>query len=76
LQKIGCYRPTPFKMNLAPEIQTDQKRTGKLGLQLFFSFPCTFFLGMVTPLILAHLDPFVLGNSLKSLQDLDRALLI
>ncbi len=26
LEKSGCYKPTPLKMNLVPEIRTDQKR--------------------------------------------------
>jgi hypothetical protein len=25
-QKLGCYKPTPLRMNLAPEIRTDWKR--------------------------------------------------
>jgi hypothetical protein len=43
------------------------KETWKLYLQLFFSFPSSFFLGMVTPLHLAHLHSLVSSNSLGRL---------
>jgi hypothetical protein len=26
-KKLGCYKPTPLKMNLIPEIQIDRKRS-------------------------------------------------
>jgi hypothetical protein len=43
------------------------KKSWKPCLQLFFSFPTSFFLGMVTPLHLAHLDFLVPRNSLGRL---------
>jgi hypothetical protein len=41
------------------------KEIRKLCVEFFFSRPCSFFLGMMAPLYLAHLDPLVLSNSLR-----------
>jgi hypothetical protein len=37
-RKSGCYKPTPLKMNLVPEIRTDQKR----NLEILLSTPLLF----------------------------------
>jgi hypothetical protein len=31
-EKSRCYKPTPLKMNLVPEIRTDQKRNLEIVL--------------------------------------------
>ena len=38
-QKLGCYKPTSLKMNLVPEIQTDQKRNLEIRLSTPLPFP-------------------------------------
>jgi hypothetical protein len=38
LEKSRCYKPTPLKMNLVPEIQMDQKR----NLEILLSTPLLF----------------------------------
>jgi hypothetical protein len=37
--KTGCYKPTPYKMNLVPEIQTDQKRNLETWPSTLLHFP-------------------------------------
>jgi hypothetical protein len=39
LEKSGCYKPTPLKMNRAPEIRTDQKRNLEILLSTLLLFP-------------------------------------
>jgi hypothetical protein len=39
LQKIGCYKPTPLKMNLILEIRMDQKRNLETLPSTLFLFP-------------------------------------
>jgi hypothetical protein len=39
LEKSGCYKPTPLKMNLVPEIRTGQKRNLEILLLTLFLFP-------------------------------------
>jgi hypothetical protein len=71
------WAPTPpLKWISSPRFGRIGKETWKFCLQLFFSFPSNFFLGMVVPLHFAHLDLLVLSNSLRCFQNLDRILLI
>jgi hypothetical protein len=39
LEKSGCYKPTPLKMNLVPEIRTDRKRNMEILLSTPLPFP-------------------------------------
>jgi hypothetical protein len=39
LQKSGCYKPTPLKMNLVPEIQTGRKRNLEILLLTLLLVP-------------------------------------
>jgi hypothetical protein len=63
-----CYQPTPLKMNLVLEIQTDQKRNLEILPSTLLPFPCSFFLGMMAPLhlaILIFLFRITLSNNSK-----------
>jgi hypothetical protein len=39
LRKIGCYKPTPLKMNLVPEIQTGGERNLETLSSTLLLFP-------------------------------------
>jgi hypothetical protein len=71
--KTGCYNPTSLKMNLA--LERNRKEIQKLCLQFFFSLPSSFFLGVVSPLHLAHPD-LISGEPLGRVQNPDMILLI
>ena len=47
---LGCYKPTPLKINLVLEIRLVPKDMGKLLLQSIFALPCSFFYSVSTPL--------------------------
>jgi hypothetical protein len=76
LQKSRCYEPTPLEWILSSRFGWIRKETWKLRLELFFPFPGSFFLGVVTPLHLAHPDLLVSSNPLWCFKNLDRILLI
>ena len=63
IEYLGCYKPTPLKMNLALEIRVGQKiGVGDL-CEDHLSFPGGFVLGMVAPLNFAKLDNLAAGDS-------------
>ena len=73
---LGCYKPTPLKMNLVLEIRLAPKQMGKFFLQSIFTFPCSFFYSVSAPLDSANPYFGVSGPPYDSVQNLDRYLLI
>jgi len=51
---LGCYKPTPLKMNLVLEIRLASKQMGKLLIQSVFAFPHSFFYSVSAPLNYAN----------------------
>ena len=47
---LGCYKPTPLKMNLVLEIRLAPKEMGKLLLEGIFVFPRSFIYSVSAPL--------------------------
>src|SRR3954469_24108696 len=63
-------------MNLVLEIRLASKELRVVLLQIFFTLPSCLLFGVVIPPNLAQLDRLGAGNSLGSLEDLHRLLLI
>src|SRR3954469_10640137 len=63
-------------MNLVLEIRLASKELRVVLLQIFFTLPSYLLFGVVIPLNLAQLDRLGAGNSLGSLNDLHRFLLL
>jgi hypothetical protein len=72
----GVTNLLPLKWISSSRFGRIEKETWKFHLHFFFSFPCSFFLGVVTPLHLAHPDLLVSSNPLWCFQHLDRVLLV
>ena len=73
---LGCYKPTPLKMNLVLEIRLIPKQVGKFLLQGVFAFPCRFFYSVSAPLDSAYPYFRVSGPSGDSVENLDWYFLI
>ena len=73
---LGCYKPTPLKMNLVLEIRLAPKQVGKFLLQSVFTFPRRFFYSMSAPLDSANPYFGVSRPPGDSVQNLDRYLLV
>ncbi len=56
-KKLGCYKPSPLKMNLVLEIRwLRTEEGGEIISKLILSFPSGFLLGVITPLDLTEFN--------------------
>jgi hypothetical protein len=56
-KKLGCYKPSPLKMNLVLEIRwLRTEECGEVLSELIFSFPSGFLLGVICPLNLTKFN--------------------
>jgi hypothetical protein len=62
----GCYKPSPLKESRPRDSGLASKEFGIHGLQVFFVFPCCFFLKVVTPSDFTYSDGGPLGDSICS----------
>ena len=73
---LGCYKPTPLKMNLVLEIRLVPKEMGKLLHQSVFAFPGSLFHSLSAPLNSAYPYFGVSGPPSDRVHNFDRYLLV
>ena len=69
---LGCYKPTPLKMNLVLEIRLTPKQMGEFFLHGSVTFPCSFFYSVSAPLDSANPYLGVSCPPSDCVQNLDR----
>ena len=70
IQNLGCYKPTPLRMNFVLEIRWVSEQMREFLFKVIFPFPCRFSLIMSAPLNPTHPNfrsPGLFGNGIQNL---------